>query len=210
MTSRCMWGPFPVPAEDTEAQGTGSPVLKEPLNLSSIPSLHFQPTLRVWVPTSAGHAPGILAHIQESLSAEKDALFVTVSLNPEFTETDNVFCTFLLMTLWLLFWGREIFTLRFYLNPHGLERSRKERGWKQRLRRGHRFQQGENEALVSSGGQAEWLPPRQNWFLSEQMVQLSSHHRSQPPHQILTCDSRNASTVWEFYYYLQLFLLCEP
>ena len=33
--------------------------------------------------------------------------------------------------------------MMFYLNPHGLEKSRKERGWKQRLRRGHRFQQGE-------------------------------------------------------------------
>ena len=33
-------------------------------------------------------------------------------------------------------------TLRFCLNPRGLEQSRKERGWKQRLHRGHRFQQG--------------------------------------------------------------------
>lgn len=32
--------------------------------------------------------------------------------------------------------GGEIFTLRFYLNPCGLERSRKERGWKQRLHAG--------------------------------------------------------------------------
>lgn len=56
------------------------------------------------------------------------------------------------------FGGGKIFTLRFYLNPRGLERSRKERGWKQRLCRGHRFQQGEKEGCGFPGLPSRMAP----------------------------------------------------
>ena len=205
--------PFPVPAKDTEAQGTGFRHWKQdPLNLSpAFPLSTCSLTLRVWVPTSGWTHTMNPCTVLGVTKYRKDVL-LWLSPNLEFTQKQITFSIpSCLWTLWLLFWGGggEIFTLRFYLNPHGLEKSRKERGWKQRLRRGHRFQQGEK-----GGSGFPRLPSRMAPSQAELVSVRTNGPAELPPQKpapsmFWRVIPWEQSTVWESLPFGAI-LLCEP
>lgn len=199
--------PFPVPAKDTEAQGTGFRHWKrEPLNLSpAFPPSTSSLTLRVWVPTSGWTRARNPCTVLGVTKCRKDAL-LWLSPNLEFTQKQiTFFIPSCLWTLWLLFlvggryshWGSTWILV----------------GWRGVGKRGAGSKgyagdtdsnREKKKAVVSPGCQAEWLPPRQSWFLSEQMVQLSSHHRSQPP-QCSDVWFPGNKVLFGNHYHLQLF-----